>query len=634
MRRFSAAAALVLLLSFGLAGTASAQSPQPNAEPVDHDATPAARALLRGMDGISGHATLSGQHNFPNSVSRYSDRIYDLTGSFPALFGQDFGFAGGEDKDSVLGRPAMIAEAIRQYRAGSVIALTWHAVRPTDDEPVTFRDSVQGHLTDWEWKQVLTPGTDLYNRWCRQVDVIAGYLLELQDAGVPVLFRPYHEMNGNWFWWGGRPGPDGSAALYRQIYNRFVHVHRLNNVVWVWNVNSPSANAGAIEGYYPGDGYADVLSMDIYSAFDQAYYDSMIGLAGPTRPIALAEVGAMPTLDVLARQPRWTYFMMWSGVGEGANTPEQLAAMFHAPNVIDRGDPRLPAPQPAPAAPPLPITPDAIPAAKTLFARLFEAGNKVVLSGQQLVPVSASSAPSAAEPSSEAATGKPPGLVEISLDGTSDKPLLTSIRDAAKSGQIVLLRWAPPRPADGALTGALTDFEWQELLRPGTDLNTRWMAQCDAVAALLKQLQQEHIAVLWSPYPQPNTHSYWWAGRPGPEGSAALVRLLYERLTTHDGLHNLIWIWEPASPGFGPGGNGGLADYYPGSLYADALTLDVESVAPSRFRADRMLSNFAGGKPVGLRIASGSPAPSVLEGQTGWQWIVLPPAESKTTAAP
>ena len=339
--------------------------------------------------------------------------------------------------------------------------------------PSPFRDSVQGHLTDWEWKQVLTPGTDLYNRWCRQVDVIAGYLLELQDAGVPVLFRPYHEMNGNWFWWGGRPGPDGSAALYRQIYNRFVHVHRLNNVVWVWNVNSPSANAGAIEGYYPGDGYADVLSMDIYSAFDQAYYDSMIGLAGPTRPIALAEVGAMPTLDVLARQPRWTYFMMWSGVGEGANTPEQLAAMFHAPNVIDRGDPRLPAPQPAPAAPPLPITPDAIPAAKTLFARLFEAGNKVVLSGQQLVPVSASSAPSAAEPSSEAATGKPPGLVEISLDGTSDKPLLTSIRDAAKSGQIVLLRWAPPRPADGALTGALTDFEWQELLRPGTDLNTR-----------------------------------------------------------------------------------------------------------------------------------------------------------------
>jgi mannan endo-1,4-beta-mannosidase len=101
----------------------------------------------------------------------------------------------------------MIQEVIRQYRNGAVIALTWHAVRPTEDEPVTFHDSVQGHLTDWEWRQLLTPGTDLNTRWCRQVDRIAGYLKELQDAGVPVLFRPYHEMNGSWFWWGGRPRP-------------------------------------------------------------------------------------------------------------------------------------------------------------------------------------------------------------------------------------------------------------------------------------------------------------------------------------------------------------------------------------------------------------------------------------------
>jgi len=48
-------------------------------------------------------------------------------------------------------------------------------------------------------------------------------------------------MNGNWFWWGGRPGKDGSAALYRQIYDRFVNVHHLDNLVWVWNVNAPGA---------------------------------------------------------------------------------------------------------------------------------------------------------------------------------------------------------------------------------------------------------------------------------------------------------------------------------------------------------------------------------------------------------
>jgi hypothetical protein len=102
--------------------------------------------------------TLTGQHNFPNHLSRWSDRIYDLTGKFPAVFGSDFGFSGGEDKDSVLGRPAMIEEAKRQYRNGAVIALCWHEVRPTDDEPVTFRDSVQGKLTDFEWNELLTLG--------------------------------------------------------------------------------------------------------------------------------------------------------------------------------------------------------------------------------------------------------------------------------------------------------------------------------------------------------------------------------------------------------------------------------------------------------------------------------------------
>jgi hypothetical protein len=172
-----------------------AQSVRPDAPPVNPDSTPAARALLHEIDSLSGHATLSGQHNFPNSVSRYSDRVYDLTGHYPAVFGQDFGFSGGNDKNSTLGRPSMIREIIRQYRSVAVIALAWHSVRPTDDEPVTFHDSVQGHLTDWEFHQVLTPGTDLYNRWARQVDVIAGYLQELQAAGVPVLFRAYADCS-------------------------------------------------------------------------------------------------------------------------------------------------------------------------------------------------------------------------------------------------------------------------------------------------------------------------------------------------------------------------------------------------------------------------------------------------------
>ncbi|MGA2889877.1 MAG: glycosyl hydrolase [Terracidiphilus sp.] len=332
---------LILAIIMGCAGWA-----QTAPEPVNPHATPEARALLAYLDSISGQATITGQHNYPNDGSRWTDLAHDMTGKYPGLFGQDFGFSAGDDKDSVLSRPAMIEEVKRQYRSGAVIALTWHEVKPTDDEPVTFRDSVKSHLTDYEWQQLLTPGTPLYNRWCAQVDVVAGYLQQLRDAHVPVLFRAYHEMNGNWFWWGGRPGKDGSAALYRQIYDRFVNVHHLDNLVWVWNVNAPGGNAHAIADYYPGPQFADVVSMDNYGEFKQQYYTSMIGLAAG-KPIALAEVGTLPSPELLDRQPRWTYFMVWSEFVHTANTVEQVNATYHALRMLNRDDPRLSVPMEA-----------------------------------------------------------------------------------------------------------------------------------------------------------------------------------------------------------------------------------------------------------------------------------------------
>ena len=139
VRRFAA----LLLSGILVCAVVAHAAPQP----VNPHVSPEALALLAYLDSISGQGTITGQHNFPNDGSRWTDRAYDLTAKYPGLFGEDFGFSAGDDKDSVLSRPAMIEEVKRQYKNGAVIALTWHAVRPTDDEPVTFHDSVQGHLT-------------------------------------------------------------------------------------------------------------------------------------------------------------------------------------------------------------------------------------------------------------------------------------------------------------------------------------------------------------------------------------------------------------------------------------------------------------------------------------------------------
>jgi mannan endo-1,4-beta-mannosidase len=655
MRRKARQMGLTFLLGAGSAitQTTSVPAPQNNlaATPlpatwpaaVNPHATPEARALLHFIDSISGHYALTGQHNFPNSISRWTDRAYDLTGKYPALFGQDFGFSGGEDKDSVEARPEMIAEAERQYAHGAVIALTWHAVRPSDDEPVSSRDSVQGHLSDFEWHELLTPGTDLNKRWCAQVDAVAGYLRQLQDAHVPVLFRAYHEMNGNWFWWGGRPGQDGSAALFRQIYDRFVNLHHLDNIVWVWNVNTPSPNAGSIADYYPGPQYVDVLTIDIYGAFNAQYYTDMLALAAG-KPIALGEVGAAPTPEILASQPRWAYFMVWSNLLDFSNNVDALTALYHSPEVLTRDDSAIAGPLAAMrqataerthGMPEIEaITPEATEASKTLLARLYGSSTTGTLSGQENTPQAVTTATAAVTE----ATGKTPAIYGEELGITSDaaqesatarRAIVEEAGSEHGRGAAIALTWHALRPTDEppasdakSVRGTLTDFEWDQLLTPGTDLNKRWCDEVDDVAETLRALQQVGIAVLFQPYPEANGHTYWWAGRKGAHGSAELYRELYRRLVEHDHVRNLIWVWQAVAPGFGPNSPGPLDDYFPGLLYVDALALSTQSTGNGRFRTDALLARLGVGKPIGIELNGAIPASDFFTQQPNWAWFL------------
>lgn len=617
-------------------------------QPVNPHATPEARALLSYIDSISGKATIAGQHNYPNVGARWTDMAYDLSGKYPGLFGADFGFAGGDDKDSVLARPAIVAEVERQYRNGAVIALTWHMVRPTDDEPVTFHDSVQGHLTDYEWKQLLTPGTPLYERWCAQVDVVAGYLRQLQEAHVPVLFRPFHEMNGGWFWWGGRPGPNGSAALYRQLYDRYVNVDHLDNLVWVWNVNAPSPGWPPIAGYYPGSQYVDVATMDIYRGFHRADYESMIDVAAG-KPIALAEVGRLPTPEILEKQPRWAYFMDWSEFIQQANPLSLVKSVYDDPRVLTRDDARLAGPMAAiraateertggaPEADP--VSAEATPEARALLARLLTATDQGLLSGKDILSGQENdpAAPDAATAAVARATGREPAIYAADL-GTSAGNRAAIVEAALRAHarhEVVSLSWRAARPTDDAPAkahGQLTDFEWNDLLTAGSDLNRRWEAQVDTLAETLRPLAKADVAVLWHPYPESNGNEYWWAGRKGIHGSAELYRRLFDRMVHHDGLHNLVWVWEALPPGAAPDRAVPGAEpvpellngFFPGLLYVDALELRLDRIDPYS-DADQMLKLFATGKPIGVEFSGTLPPPDALFEHPAWAWFVASP---------
>ncbi|WP_156250223.1 glycosyl hydrolase [Pseudactinotalea terrae] len=300
-----------------------------NLDPVNRSATPAARKLLLRIQDLGGRATFSGQHNTPRELSFYSDQAYEITGSYPAIWGQDFGFAEDGDMDGVNFRPAVIEEALAQHAAGSIVTLMWHAVPPTMDEPGTFTDHVcHGPLPDRAWTDLLTPGTAVHRRWTEQVDVVAAFLMRLKEADVPVLWRPYHEMNGDWFWWCGREGEDGYQALYRQLFDRLVREHGLDNLLWVWNANAPRGDAAAYAGFYPGHDVVDVLAADVYgNDYRQSHHDELVAL-GEGRPIALGEVGIMPTPEILTAQPMWAWFMTWTNFLTRDNDADAVRRLY------------------------------------------------------------------------------------------------------------------------------------------------------------------------------------------------------------------------------------------------------------------------------------------------------------------
>jgi mannan endo-1,4-beta-mannosidase len=303
--------------------------------PVNPNATPEAKELLAKICAVSGKGILTGQHNFPNERNADTEAIHTVTGKYPAIWGSDFGFTNAEDKDAVTHRNLMIEEAKKQYAAGSIIYLCWHMLRPTEDEPgqpgASWGGSVQARLTDDQWLELITSDSPLHQRWEKYMDTAAVYLKQLQDAHIPVLWRPMHENNGTFFWWGGRSGQYGTAQLFREVYNRMVNVHHLNNLVWVWNQNGP-APGGEFYGFYPGAQYADIVSYDNYASLDDRYYQEILTIANG-KPIGFGEVGSPPPPEVLANQPKLAFYMTWSGMatgggagrgGAGAATPAPI----------------------------------------------------------------------------------------------------------------------------------------------------------------------------------------------------------------------------------------------------------------------------------------------------------------------
>ena len=205
-----------------------------------------------------------------------------------------------------------------------ILSFTFHWFSPIGGRDKSFYTE----HTDFDASKVLEEGSAERKAFYHDMDVIAAELKRFKDENIPILWRPFHESDGTWFWWGAK-GAVVAMKLYRLMFDYYVNEKRLDNLLWVWNCPLKEA--------YPGDEYVDVISMDVYleKYEDTDYreqYERLKEATGGNKVMALAEVGIMPDINILEKSHiPWAYYMTWSKewiIGEEHNKLNRLKEMY------------------------------------------------------------------------------------------------------------------------------------------------------------------------------------------------------------------------------------------------------------------------------------------------------------------
>lgn len=306
-------------------------------KPVNPSASKEATALLSYLADLSGKGMISGQHDYLESPDEFNNKLKNASGQYAVLHGYELGAINNQSEETIAGqRQAVVDSAIKWYKGGGIVAMTFHQNLPGTSPEWA---NVKMNLSQAKFDAYVTPGTPQYKALIAELDEVAGYLGELRDAGVPVLWRPYHEMNGNWFWWGQK---DNFAKLWDIVYDRMVNTHKLNNLLWVWNPNAPNEWAEPYSNYYPGASKVDVLAADIYNNdFKQSYYENLLKLADG-KPIGIGESGELPDPVILSQtQSKWVYTMTWGKMLLENNNLQKIQSFMSNKYTVSRDDYKL-----------------------------------------------------------------------------------------------------------------------------------------------------------------------------------------------------------------------------------------------------------------------------------------------------
>ena len=304
-------------------------------KPVNPDATKEAKELLNFLSDVAGTAIITGQHTQTNPMEEIS-YIKGVTGKRPLLQGFELlAYSPNinyEDADEaclteIYENRNTLETAMRWAKSTrGILAFSFHWFSPLGGRDKSF----YAEHTDFDASRVLIEGTPERQAFYHDMDIIAGYLRPFLEEGIPILWRPFHESDGDWFWWGAK-GPGVARELYKLMYHHYTQAHGLNNLLWVWNCRLAQG--------YPGDAYVDITSVDVYlpeytrTDYGKEYHELVSATSGK-KVAALAEVGYIPDVHMLEQSHiPWAYYMTWSKefcIGEQYNSAKTLKEMYHS----------------------------------------------------------------------------------------------------------------------------------------------------------------------------------------------------------------------------------------------------------------------------------------------------------------
>ena len=302
-------------------------------QPCNPNASPQVRNVLDYLAGLRGKGILLGQHTQTMAQEELTF-IREVTGKEPALCGFEllayspninYSESSQECLTEVEENKNTLEMAEIWAQKKGLITFTWHWYSPLYGKDKAFYQ----RNTQFDARLALQEGTPERKAFISDMDVMAQLLMPFCRKGIPILWRPFHEAEGEWFWWGNR-GAETARGLYRDMYERYVNYHKLDNLIWVWNSPVP-------EGYV-GDEYCDVISRDMYlpkqthSDYSQGH-EELLRITKADKITALGETGPIPGLAMLSQtKVPWTWFMTWSKslINEDVTSREELQAAYNS----------------------------------------------------------------------------------------------------------------------------------------------------------------------------------------------------------------------------------------------------------------------------------------------------------------